>query len=104
MLTNPVVKQTASQTGVSFLTNFIPNLIFLALSIGVVFFFASFISGIIAWIGAGSDKQSLENAKSKMTNALIGLTIMFCVYLILNFLGKFFGIQILTIDLSTFVI
>lgn len=104
MLTNPIVTQTASQTGPTFFGNFIPGAIGLALSIGILFFFGMLVLGIIKWIGSSGDKQALEEAKSKMTNAVVGLTVMFCVYLILNFLSTFFHINILTIDLSTFVI
>ena len=104
MLTNPVVTQTTGTTGPAFFGNFIPNAIGLILSIGLLFFFGMLVLGIIKWIGSGGDKQSLEEAKSKMTNAVIGLVVMLCIYLILNFLGTFFGITILTIDLSTFVV
>lgn len=67
--------------------------------IGTLYFVFQFITGAIAWIGSGGDKQSLETAKSKITNALVGLVILFATFAIIRFLEEFFGVGILTLDI-----
>lgn len=108
MITNPVlpIPNTGSSgnAGVTFLQNAIPAVIVLGLVVGVIVFFFTLIMGAIQWISSGGDKQGVEAARGKVTNAIIGLVILFAVFAIIRLLQDFFGITILTIDIGKLVI
>lgn len=103
-ITNPVIGNLGTLTGVRFFQQFIPGLIRIAFVIGVIIFFFMLITGAISWISSGGDKGALETARSKITNALIGLVILFSIYAIVYIIEAFFGITILTLDIAPLVI
>lgn len=88
----------------NFFQNFVPNLLTLGLIIGALFFFFVMILGGIQWISSGGDKNALEEAKHKITNALIGIVILFSIFAILKLIENFFGISILTLDIGSLAI
>ncbi len=103
-INNPLLGNLNAVDGATFFQTFIPRLISLALIIGAVIFFFTLIMGGIQWISSGGDKQSLEEAKSKVTNAIVGLVIMLAIFAIINLIQYFFHISILTIDIGSLVI
>ena len=104
-ITNPLVKDTLqTKTGIEFFQSFIPNLITLGLIIGVVFFLFILIMGALQWISSGGDKNALEAAKSKITNAMVGIVILFAIFAVLKLIENFFGVSILTLDIGSLVI
>ncbi len=60
--------------------------------IGIIWFVFTFISGALAIITSGGDKNSMEQAKKKLTSGVIGLVVMLLSILIINFIGSIFGI------------
>ena len=100
-ITNPILGNLGKKTGVQFFQSFIPNLISLAFVIGVIIFFFMLIAGAIQWISSGGDKQAVEGARGKVSNALIGLIILFAVYAIIQILNTFFGIKLFELTLPT---
>ncbi len=104
-ITNPLLKDTLqTKTGIEFFQSFIPNLITLGLIIGVVFFLFILIMGALQWISSGGDKNALEAAKSKITNAMVGIVILFAIFAVLKLIENFFGVSILTLDIGSLVI
>lgn len=103
-ITNPILGGLGRKTGVSFFQDFIPSLIGLALVVGVLIFFAMLIMGAIQWISSGGDKEGLSSARGKITNAIIGIIILFSVFAIINLIEIFFNIKILTLDIGPLVI
>jgi len=104
-ITNPILNPNLqTKTGVQFFQTLIPNLITLALIIGVVVFLFIILIGAIQWISSGGDKNALEGAKSKITNAFVGIVILFAIFAILKIIESFFGITILTLDIGSLVI
>ena len=89
---------------VAFFQIFLPKLLTLGLIIGVLFFFFIMIMGAIQWISSGGDKNALEEAKHKITNAIVGIVILFSVFAILKLIENFFGISILTLDIGSLAI
>jgi hypothetical protein len=55
--------------------------------------------GAIGWISAGGDKAKLEQARSKLSNALIGIIIVFMALVLLSAIGALLGINILNLGL-----
>ena len=105
MITNPILPAPATGTsgnaGVTFLQKAIPAAISLGFIIGAVVFFFMLIIGAIQWISSGGDKQAVETARGRISNALIGLIILFMVFAILQLISVFFNVQILNLTLPT---
>lgn len=104
MLTNPVLGPAGNQGGVEFFQRFIPGLIGLALVVGTVIFFFMLAIGAIQWITSGGDKQALEAARGRISNALIGIIILFSLFAVLDLIHIFFNITIMTLDIGPLVI
>jgi hypothetical protein len=101
---NPLLGNISEKPGLSFFQSFIPGLISLALVGGTIIFFFVLIMGAIQWITGGGDKQALEGARGKITNAVIGIVILFSIFAILNLIEIFFKIKIMTLDIGPLVI
>jgi hypothetical protein len=70
-----------------------------ALFIGATLLALAFlIMGGIQWIMSGGDKAAIESARKKIVWAVIGLIVTFGAYLVLNILGSFFGLNLLSPD------
>ncbi len=63
--------------------------------IGIIWFLVMFIGGTIAIIGSGGDKGKLEQARSRMFTAVIGLVILVSALFLVDILGKLIGLDIL---------
>lgn len=101
-LTNPAFgPNLQALNGTTFIQKFIPAAILMALTIGVIFFFVNLLSGGIAYINSGGDKGKIEAARSKLTNAIIGIVVMFAVYVTFVVIGTFFGIDLLILNLDS---
>lgn len=103
VITNPVGPEITPGefgSGVSFFQQYVPRFIVLALIIGSLVFFFVMIIGAIQWITLGGDKTAVEAARGKITNAIVGILILFAVFVILRVIGDFFGIGILELELK----
>ena len=66
----------------------------LTISAGIWFIFQIF-AGAYQWLASGGEKQGIENARKRITNAIIGLFVVVASYLLIGLVGKVFGIDIL---------
>jgi hypothetical protein len=106
-ITNPVLPGPIGSPGTaggSFFVKAIPAAIGLGFIIGSVIFLFMLIIGAIQWISSGGDKQALEGARTRISNALIGIVILFATFAIIRVLEFFFKISILSLDLSVLTI
>lgn len=110
-ITNPVFKNSIFDAMIStedggyiFFGTITPKLIGLLLAFGAITFFFMFIWGAISWVLSGGDKAHVENAKNRVTSALIGIVLLASSFAIIGFIEKFFGINILSIDIGPLVI
>jgi hypothetical protein len=67
---------------------------------GLIFFFMLLIGGI-QWITSGGDKVKTENARNRITAALIGLVIVFSAWAIAQLLNTIFGVNIFDFEIPT---
>ena len=104
MITNPIFQTAGVIDGVGFFSKFIPALITLAFIVGTLVFVGILIMGAIQWISSGSDKQSLEGARSRITNAVIGIIVLFSTYAILSFVGYFFCVNLTSFNVTSLVV
>ncbi len=99
-ITNPVLGDLGNLTGQEFFAKFVPSAVGIGFMIGVVIFFFVLLIGAIQWISSGGEKQAVENAKAKITNAVIGLLVLFSLFAIIKLVETFFGFDILTLDIG----
>lgn len=106
MIENPLIPVTGKGgvSGINFFQKLIPSLVIIALAIGVLIFFFNLISGAIQWISSGGDKEGVGQARKKISNALVGLVILFAIFAIAALIEYFFNIKILTLDIDSLVI
>jgi TRAP-type C4-dicarboxylate transport system permease small subunit len=105
MITNPILPSPSTgasgNAGVTFLQKAVPAAITLGFIVGVIVFFFTLLIGGIQWISSGGDKQAVEAARGKVSNALIGLVILFALFAIIQLLNTFFGVHLLQLTLPT---
>jgi hypothetical protein len=97
---NPILNFPDTTTGVSFVQGLIPALVNLCFIAGSVFFLFNAIMGGIKWTSAGGDKGHLEAARTQVTNAIIGIAVLFSLYAITTLVGNFFGVNLTSLDLG----
>ena len=66
-----------------------------ALMIAGILVFVYLVWGGIQWIMSGGDKTKTEEARSRITAALVGLAIVAAAWAIMQLVSYFFGISIL---------
>jgi hypothetical protein len=70
--------------------------------VSLIFFFILVIGGL-KWITSGGDEKKVAAARAQITNALIGLVIVFAAWAIMKLIGTVFGVDILgTLTIPTF--
>ena len=79
----------------------ISALITLILVIAAIVFVFMLLWGGFRYISSSGDKAQLEQARGTITSALIGLTILFATWAIINLVENFFGISILNLLIPT---
>lgn len=98
---NPVLSPKIRElSGVEFFQDFLPRIVTLVFVIASLAFFFVVVIGAIQWITSGGDKAGVEAARGRITSAVVGLFIIFSLYAILKIVEGFFGIKIITIDIS----
>lgn len=83
-----------------YISSIVGALVSLLFMIGGIIFFFQLAWGAVGWILSGGDKASLEAAKNKITNAIIGLILLIATFAIIKIIERFFGINILSIDIG----
>jgi hypothetical protein len=83
----------------------IPGMISAAINItliiaSVLFVFSILIGGIKLII-SGGEKERTDNARRQIVNALLGITVIFCTWALLNLINQFYGINLLTFEIPT---
>lgn len=69
--------------------------------VALVFFFILIIGGL-KWITSGGDEKKVGLARAQITNALIGLVIVFAAWAIMSLIGTVFGISLTNLTIPTF--
>lgn len=101
-LTNPAIGNLGNLSTSEFIQGFLRGLITFGFVVGGIAFLFMLILGGIQWITSGGDKIQAESARRRITNALVGIVVLFSLFAILNFVGCFFGIDFRTINFGPF--
>ena len=95
-LTNLPASGFQPLTGVQFpnLASAVIQVLFVAAGVLFVIFL---LVGAVQWVSSGGDKEGLDNARKKIKNALIGLTIVLGIYAFGGFLNAVFGVDLFSV-------
>lgn len=72
----------------------IPGAISLVMLVVALVFFFMLVLGGLKWVMSGGDQKAVEAARSQITNALIGLAIVFAAWAIMQLINIVFGVDI----------
>lgn len=104
-ITNPALSERLQAlTGIDFLNLFLPNLITIFFIAATVVALIISIVGGIKWMTAGDDKEGASKARKTVTAAVMGLIMVFAVYALLGLIGYFFGLDLISIDISPLIL
>jgi len=93
-LENPLLEENIrNMEGADFAARALPFVIHWLLLVGFLAFLVYFILGAIKWITGRGEKNSVEEAQKQLTNAFIGLFIIFSIFAIIKIVGRVFGIS-----------
>ena len=84
MIQNPVIPSFELGT-------LIGNFVGLGILAAAILTLVYLVWGGIEWISSGGDKAGMEAAKSRLTNAIIGLTITICAWAFMTIISTFLG-------------
>src|ERR1035437_8110147 len=62
--------------------------------VGVLMALSYLVWGGMSWTLSGGDKQKVQTARNKIIYSIIGLIVIFLAYLIINSIGKLFGVKL----------
>ncbi|MDP2684812.1 MAG: hypothetical protein Q8P20_07300 [bacterium] len=88
------------QDGIKTFATFLSSAVGLITIIGIIWMVFIIITGSVAIITSGGDKQALESARKKITNGIIGLVVLVSSLFILSLIGKLIGIPTI-LDIAT---
>lgn len=94
-VTNPLIGNLNYTASTTFFQGFFGKLVGILFVVGSIIFLFMLIIGAIRWISSGGDKGAVEGAKGQITNALIGIVVLFGVFAIVSFVSTFFGVNLL---------
>lgn len=69
--------------------------------VALVFFFI-LVAGGLKWVTSGGDEKKVGSARAQITNALIGLAIVFAAWAIMKLIGTVFGIDVFNLTIQSF--
>jgi cytochrome bd-type quinol oxidase subunit 2 len=69
------------------------GLISLMLTGGVVVFIFYFLYGALTWIMSEGEEAKVKDARQRVTHSLIGLFVLFLIFVILKLVGTVFGLE-----------
>jgi len=112
---NFLVKQAFAQTGVPIVPSgeyteltkitaesLVGGLVNLALVIAALVFFFILVMGGIKWITSQGDESKVKEAREQVTQALIGLVIVFVAFAIAKLIQAVFGVNIMELSIPSF--
>ncbi len=64
----------------------------------ILWFIFQFILGGYKWISSAGDSKTLEAARTQLTQAIVGLIIVFGTLVLVSVLGNAFGVDVLNLE------
>lgn len=92
-ITNNAIPGLKGQNSEAVFAKFISGLVGVLLIFATIWTLFMLLQGGIEWISSGGDKTGVENAQNRITNALLGLFIVFAAWTIYIIILQFLGIS-----------
>ncbi len=92
-ITNPIITGIAGKEPTEAFGKGFSAIIGLLLVGASIFTFFQLIQGGLSWISAGGDKGKLEEAQKRISNAVVGLFVVFGSWAVYLIIMQFFGIS-----------
>lgn len=104
-ITNPALtNEVQNLESDNFLSQLISTVITAGLVIGSIVFMFMLLMGGLQWITSGGDKNGLEAARGRILHALVGLIVLFVMFVVISLVETLFNVNILEIDLDPLII
>ncbi len=97
----PVIGGGNPESGGEALGRIVGNLVGALFIAGFLLTFMQLLLGGISWITAGGDKQKLQEARDKITNAIMGLIIVGAAFALTTLVGQFFGLDLANLTIPS---
>ena len=97
-INNPVIPGFAGKTQddtPALLGKFIAGIVGIMLVVSTLLALMQLLQGGLAWITSGGEKSALDEARDRITNALIGLVIVFAAWSLYLVILRFLGISLI---------
>ncbi len=99
---NPIIGDNAPQyqaasngNYVFVIQKYLQIFVLLGFIVGSVIFFFMLLFGAIEYLTAGGEKEKTGNAAKRITNAIIGLAILFSLFAVVKIIKLIFGVDLL---------
>lgn len=86
----PISSLPVGEAGINQVLSSIINII---MAVGGVIFLFMIVIGAFQWITSGGDKEAVQKARSRITNAIIGIAILALSFVIVNVIGQITGFK-----------
>ena len=104
-ITNPIINQDLGTGGGAEGGNILARLIVILwrtlMTLGGLAVILFFVLGAVRWLTAGGDSSKVEEARNTLTNAMIGMALVFGVMAFTNFIGPAIGFDLLALEFPT---
>jgi len=98
---NPLLEDGCTETGISsiatepinYTNSVITTIITLFLMVGVIYFIWHVVMSAYHMISSQGDPKKWEEAQKSLTYSIVGIVVVFSVFIILRFIGIVFGIN-----------
>ena len=98
---NPVIGAFGIQPGEYTIATILATFLRISLVVAGILLLIYLVIGGIQWMNAAGNKEAVTSAKSRITNAFIGLMIIVFVLVIINLIKIVFNLDILRPELPT---
>jgi hypothetical protein len=82
-------------TILTYTNNTISFLVTLLTTLGGLFFLYEFLMGGFMWLQSGGEQKKVQEARERITQAVLGLIVITIAYSVIGLVGTIFGIEIL---------
>lgn len=100
-INNPAISSNLSGLeGSEFLGKLLSGVVGMIMVVGGIIFVFMIVWGGIKYVTSEGDKAQTEAARKTITNALIGIVVVFALYAIINIVSCFFGLSFLGFEIG----
>lgn len=92
-ITNDAIPGLKGQNSETVFAKFISSLVGILLIFATIWTLFQLLQGGLEWISSGGDKTGVEHARDRITNALLGLFIVFAAWTIYIIVLQFLGVS-----------